>query len=76
VSGNLFLEHSGPLIAGFSFLDSLDRVTAVDYLPTDGEYPTISQAVELMIWLVSDDVLRARLKTLGMQSEVISSLGF
>jgi hypothetical protein len=58
--------------AFFSFLDSLERVTAARYMPTDGEldichncpWSNMSDSF-LLFLLILDDILRARLKTLG-----------
>jgi guanine nucleotide-binding protein subunit alpha len=47
-----------------SFLDSIERVTALKYVPTDGESDSFGRAFHLRIGL--DDILRARLKTLGI----------
>ena len=47
-----------------SFLDSIERVTALRYVPTDGKSACFSRAFYLQIG--SDDILRARLKTLGI----------
>lgn len=51
-----------------SFLDSLSRVTSPNYIPTDGMWLSIlkSQISDCP----KDDILRARLKTLGMYSHL------
>lgn len=48
-----------------SFLDALDRVTTPRYLPTDGRDFTFDEYLAEHDFSV-DDILRARLKTLGM----------
>ncbi|KAF5351270.1 hypothetical protein D9756_008226 [Leucocoprinus leucothites] len=49
------------------FLDSLERITAPQYLPTDGmSSPSMSPSWHLCLTLGPDDILRARLKTLGV----------
>jgi hypothetical protein len=55
--------------SGISFLDSLERVTALDYVPSDGTSPPLSAFFRCLppyLHLYSDDVLRARLKTIGV----------
>lgn len=53
------------LPASFSFLDSLDRVTAPRYVPTNGAFfPCDCDDIDTDAH--SDDILRARLKTLGV----------
>lgn len=47
-----------------SFMDSIERVTALRYVPTDGESDSCGKAFYLQIG--SDDILRTRLKTLGI----------
>lgn len=47
-----------------SFLDSLDRVAAARYIPTDGIAAVIHTS-NFDSHTVLDDILRARLKTLG-----------
>ncbi|KAL0956245.1 hypothetical protein HGRIS_002399 [Hohenbuehelia grisea] len=50
-------------MAGF-FLDSLDRVTALEYTPSDGKlHPPFPHH---RVLINADDILRARLKTLGV----------
>ena len=66
---NSLSVHSSQLIQyhAFSFLDSLERVTAARYMPTDGgsDYHNgLSRNPDLFSLL--DDILRARLKTLGV----------
>jgi guanine nucleotide-binding protein alpha-1 subunit len=51
-------------LTDISFLDSIERVTALRYVPTDGESDSSGRAFCLQ--LRSDDILRARLKTLGI----------
>lgn len=51
----------------FSFLNALERVTAPGYLPTDGTIFILHHVGNTDGLLPSqDDILRARLKTLGM----------
>lgn len=47
-----------------SFLDSLERVTAIEFLPTDGKAEWFEFWDVLLNYYV-EDILRARLKTLG-----------
>jgi hypothetical protein len=47
-----------------SFLDSLDRVTSLKYVPSDGKSSRLVTEGSLMATI--DDILRARLKTLGV----------
>ena len=58
-----------------SFLDSLERVTHPKYMPTDGALRSIfrasddfsSEYLTDLLWShFADDILRARLKTLGV----------
>ncbi|KNZ71357.1 Guanine nucleotide-binding protein alpha-4 subunit [Termitomyces sp. J132] len=51
-------------VGGF-FLDQLDRVTSQKYIPTDGEHRFIFKEV-LSSVTGADDILRARLKTIGV----------
>lgn len=48
-----------------SFLDALDRVTSIHYSPTDGKLSGFWIAL-INRDLNKDDILRARLKTLGV----------
>ena len=52
-------------LCSLSFLNDLDRVTALDYTPNDGKYSSVYHEKELSLLLI-DDVLRARLKTVGV----------
>lgn len=50
----------------FSFLDSLERVTAARYMPTDGALDYHNSFGQNSDSSPLDDILRARLKTLGV----------
>ena len=49
----------------YSFLDSLARVTELKYFPSDGKHPSL-HVEEVLTTILADDILRARLKTLGV----------
>jgi guanine nucleotide-binding protein subunit alpha len=53
------------LILHRSFLNDLDRVTSLKYLPSDGTFQTTSTRNHVYDYN-SDDVLKARLKTVGV----------
>lgn len=50
--------------SGF-FLNDLQRVTSLSYVPSDGMFRCISSGL-LMNYVRADDVLKARLKTVGV----------
>ncbi|KAJ7782839.1 guanine nucleotide-binding protein alpha-4 subunit [Mycena metata] len=54
-------------MAGF-FLDSIERVTALAYEPTDGAHIPSAPRIRADVWSIqiADDILKARLKTLGV----------
>lgn len=47
-------------------MDCLERVTAPRYVPTDGQRASLHSCAPSDFLILADDVLRARLKTLGV----------